>query len=77
MAKRPDRSWFNRLGMIFVSLALLTPALGAVLGHRTFYQNIWGAPVFVPIALFGGLCVLCLVIVRWNRFDKKRDGRRH
>lgn len=80
MRKDPHKSWFLRLGMILVAVPFLTPALGAVLRHRLFYQNHWGGPVFVPVLLFVGLFVLYLVIFRWKdlrQFGERRRKRNH
>lgn len=68
MGKGPSKSWFSRLGLILVSVALLSPALGAALRHRLFYQSFWGGPVFAPMAFVVGLFLLYLTIFRWKKF---------
>jgi hypothetical protein len=55
------REWkpVHRFAFVFLGLMCIATGTLSLLRGRTHYPNVWGAPVFAPFTIFGGL--LCLV----------------
>jgi hypothetical protein len=56
------------LGFGFVGLVLIATGALALLTGETHYANFWGAPVFAPFAIFGGLLLLVAVFRQWRKW---------
>ena len=61
---------FSRL--MFGFLAVILIALGAsVLNKKQlYYTNYWGGAVFAPVAIFGGIMILFIVIFKWKKMGE-------
>jgi hypothetical protein len=43
---------------VFFGLLLIATGTLSLLTGKTHYRNVWGAPVFAPFVIFGGLLAL-------------------
>jgi DMSO/TMAO reductase YedYZ heme-binding membrane subunit len=57
----------HRLAFLFLGLMCIAAGTLSLLRGRTYYPNVWGAPVFAPFILFVGFLCLVAALRVWKR----------
>jgi len=53
--------------LALIGLLLLGTGATDLFAHRLHYANVWGAPVFVPFVIVGGVLALAGAVRLWTK----------